>query len=752
MKSYLSERISFVLVAISAGLLLVLTPLCWQSFSLNPAGFLNYAQWILLMPCPGPGVLVGALFCSHLKALCFGALLLLGSLGGGLLLAGRQNRPRSWGEVAEGALLCLGGWGISVFLLYAMRLGALVLPLFLLLFAPLTILLVIKMRKSGLKLLRPSSPWEWWILLPVLVCVLFSLFSALAPVHQSDALAYHALVPNAYAKAGYIVAFPYSIRAHFPMLGQMSSCAGFSASIESASRMVHMVYYLLGLIVLFDLARLVGGRRGAVLALGGWVALPTVPTLATYGFVDLAVVAFFVAVLRRGLLMLREGSGSRLCWLKFGLLAGMAVAAKLSIGLALLPLAIAGVVLAVRKLLTRAAIVSLLIAGCASILPVLPWLVNNGLQTGNPFLPFLSKQFTSQDWTPGEAEIYSEHAQSKGQLLQIRSAGLAERALDLLMLPLRSTLSLSSSHPCYRSSPNRHFGDWPIGPWALAFLPILLLPLLWRDQWRGCAMGLALLVVLLFIWQATYRDNRFLLPALALYMILLAYATAFLKDSVARLWRWCSAMAVVAGIAMGMLLCLNSEAAFYSMGSISRDNFLRIKVPESFSEGQTWLRTHLKPGEKALFVGLNQTYFQDFACETNDFFSAPVLLRLACGADSVPQLEERLRENGYTHLVFFGDTLASSGYQYWFLKHFLSPVTREKMELQGGTALEWAHSSAEYRLIGSWLTLSQELERLKQVYPESKWGGAERDMPWGLPRGMLILHMATCKGVEDECE
>ncbi|MBE7561326.1 hypothetical protein HS125_21205, partial [bacterium] len=377
---------------------------------------------------------------------------------------------------------------------------------------------------------------------------------------------------------------------------------------------------------------------------------------------------------------------------------------------------------------------ALALAAALGLLPLSPWWAYNGVTLGNPFAPFLSSLFPSPYWTPADAAIYAAHAAEKG--------GLARGwTTDLAVLPYRAATAPMRDHPSVAAHPERWLGDWPVGPLALAGLPLLVLLILpgapRRMRWA------ALLWLWLYLaWAASYRDLRFLLPFLAVQAALLG---ALLEWGAGdrRAARALTLPMLAGQTAMALLLALRVTAAptpagraplGYVLGFTSRQQFLADKIPDNFTPALDWLRRHPRPGERTLIVGLNHGYYLPRECILGDFFSTSPLLAWAREAGSVSGLEARLSREGVTRVVFVGENLCHPAYQYWFFLHAL-PEETARQALRNRTSGTYGTDSEAYRILAAWKTASR---RWVRVYPE---GGPELENgpgPWGLPPTTLI--------------
>ena len=144
-----------------------------------------------------------------------------------------------------------------------------------------------------------------------------------------------------------------------------------------------------------------------------------------------------------------------------------------------------------------------------------PWFVRNWLWFGNPMYPFAGNLFPTPGWSEFNQLFFTYHAGMKGSLTAVLQAPIHMKILDLISLPFRLTFfpgDRAHGHP-------EDFGAWPIG--AIWLVGLLFLVFYrnwdWRGRWHLIFGGFLYLV-----WAYTYRDTRFLLPALVVFAPVLA--------------------------------------------------------------------------------------------------------------------------------------------------------------------------------------------------------------------------------------
>ncbi|MBI3273149.1 MAG: hypothetical protein HYZ53_29435 [Planctomycetes bacterium] len=140
----------------------------------------------------------------------------------------------------------------------------------------------------------------------------------------------------------------------------------------------------------------------------------------------------------------------------------------------------------------RSGLLHALLYAALALLPALPWLARNAVDTGNPVYPLLGGPLGGRDWSAEQEARFREAHRPRGTLLDCAS-GLAAAAYEP---PFRLSLLL------------------------VAFLPFLACTRPWPPalRWLGAytALGVALW------WLFTHRIDRFLYPLFPAFALLSA--------------------------------------------------------------------------------------------------------------------------------------------------------------------------------------------------------------------------------------
>ena len=308
----------------------------------------------------------------------------------------------------------------------------------------------------------PADGFGRWLAVYGGVSLVLTFLIALAPPAGWDTLVYHLTGPRLFVEAGRIVHavdLPYL---GFPELGEMQFTLGLLLVGDQVAPLLHFGYGLLALAVTAALARRVFGGDVARLAVALLLSVPTLLSLVARAYVD-ATLLFYATAALYAFLRWRESrtradeTGGRRWLVLVGLLCGFcggvkytAIAIPVALGLSLAwtsrrdgPGTVAGRLVAV--FVPAAAV-------------VLPWLLENGLTTGNPVYPFFFPDGVYWDeW--------------RGWWYDRPGTGLATTApWRLLVAPLEATILGTEGTPLYEAT---------VGP-LLLVSPALLVAV-----WRG---------------------------------------------------------------------------------------------------------------------------------------------------------------------------------------------------------------------------------------------------------------------------
>ncbi len=427
------------------------------------------------------------------------------ALGGGLgfLLFRRPELP----PLTQSALQA--GLGTGILALGMMIVGAtLGLPRWLLWLLPLVlgallfrpVIAWIRQWRSLGELLHTSDGFGRWIAALTGLSLLASLLIALAPPIKWDSLIYHLTLPQAYLDAGRVTYLPWMIEAGIPHNTEMLYTWAMALGGAQAAAVFG---WMVGVMAVVGLLAYLAERLDLRPAWVGIAALfagsSTVAALA-WAYAD-----WMTLFLGLGMLVCLDRFrrfGERRDALAAGAFAGMALATKYTAGV----LGLVGFVALIwhvwrrREHLTTALRPFGLYA-LGGILPVLPWLTKNWLETGNPFYPLF---FRSGAMNAVRSEVY------------ISQPPFGNWS-DLFLLPLRATYMGFEGGAGYGAA----IGPLLLGLGALAWLGWRFLPHERRPVLENAAV---IAVPGLVVWALANRYSGMLVQTRFYYGLFPAFA------------------------------------------------------------------------------------------------------------------------------------------------------------------------------------------------------------------------------------
>jgi hypothetical protein len=374
-----------------------------------------------------------------------------------------------------------------------------------------------------------------------------------------------------------------------------------------------------------------------------FVSTPAILRLSHWAYIDLGITFYSTA----SILCLLRWREEREAWhwlMLAGLSSGFALATKpngLVAGLLLSFIFLYVLASRPRKQLSGIITDLGLFAGL-TLLPFLPWLAKNWLQTGNPFFPLLSGFFKAKP----ESISYAGSFVSLG-IFEKRELLYGENIWQILGLPLRVFFFGQDDNP-------RYFDG------VLTPVLILFLPWAFKGKWGGEKKILAFFAAGYFLMALFLVDLRirYIILIVPPLVLLLAYGIFNMYLSMKRPMFLFITLVFFAGW-HGTYLWqyLSGEATFsYLIGTETRENFLIKKLPEY--PAIQYINRVVSPAAKIylLFLG-RRTYY----CE-RDYFHDPgelpaFLLGAVQKAKDPQDIERTLKSKRITHFLAREDLL-----------------------------------------------------------------------------------------------
>ncbi|MBI5696096.1 MAG: glycosyltransferase family 39 protein [Nitrospirae bacterium] len=361
-------------------------------------------------------------------------------------------------------------------------------------------------RPGGLKLV-------FLALFAVLGVYLFA--KAMRPAVFYDTITYHLGVPNYYLREGGIGYIPSDSFSNFPFMAEMLYTLGMLLSGLKLAQASSVLVFLLTALAVYDFTRTFVKEVNP--------ALPAIFILLTPAFLENSVLytcdlhLTYYTLLAVYCFFLYERDGDPRLLALMGVFTGVCLGTKyVALASILIPAAAAVAYAAYRQRGRGAGDVVRVAAYFAvpAILVYAPWVVKNLVYTGNPFYPAFHGLLGGADITDLQYRVAAINKPG----LKAALTGLWEHPWKLFMAgPAEATL--------------RYHAASYLGPLALALTPPLLMV---RDispaVKRLCLVSLALFI----LWDAAFPLTRYLYPAVAMLLIIAAYATSRLGGILGR--------------------------------------------------------------------------------------------------------------------------------------------------------------------------------------------------------------------------
>jgi dolichyl-phosphate-mannose-protein mannosyltransferase len=480
--------------------------------------------------------------------------------------------------------------------------------------------------------------------LAVLVILGAEIVLCLVPPTARDELTHHLAIPRLYAEAGRIIEVPIAPYSYYPMLLEMFYTPWVYWGYDSVPKLIHALFgFLTGLCLYAYLSR----RMNAVYGMLGFflfISIPSILRLSHWAYVDLGTTFYATASLLCLLRWREDREASR--WLLLSALsAGFSVATKPNGLVAWLVLGLLFMFTEVSEPKRGFAKIAgeLCLFVLAGVLPFLPWVTKNWLQTGNPFFPLLANFFPAKSAVGGggPASFTGLGLFAKRELLY------GESGWQIAALPLRVFFFGRDDNPQYF--------DGVLTPMLILFLPWAFKGK-WSDE-KKLLIGFALLYFAYALFLVDLRV-RYILPIVPPLVILLVYSIFNIYLRIKRPAYLFAVLLFFIGLNGFYLWRYFQEVApmAYLTGQESREAYLAGALPE-YPVFQ-YINHELPPTAKIylLFIGRRAYYCQ------RDYFhdggELPGLLLTAIqSAKSPVQIEKTLRARNITHLMIRGGLL-----------------------------------------------------------------------------------------------
>ena len=502
---------------------------------------------------------------------------------------------------------------------------------------------------------RPEIVWPLiiWTITPALATLLIAACSAPSWLWTTefggyDALSYHLQLPKEWLALGHITPLNHNVYSHMPGFVEaayyhLAILWGDGIDSAYASQMLHAGFGVISAILVARLGLRYASSLGGFIAGAVLLGTPWVIVVGSLGYNEMAV----VLLLATGLLIVDD------CNLQvrhqaalLGIIIGAACGAKLtSIGFVALPL----VLLALWNHPITRWPGQLVIMGMFTVILLSPYLIANGLNTGNPLFPFATDYLGTGHWTAEQAATWTRGHQIEGGITARLAEGVHQFA--------RYGMGQSP----YANEP--WIPQWSILP----LLTVLCLSLgLSSEKLRGRSLRLlVVLVIQLLFWLFfTHVKSRFMLPAIVPMSLSVSLAYPWLRETFPAK-RLARPLACCAGFLLLLWCCqplylFSREKNGNPAAMIDMSGFLsgrELNTAQRRELGSTrfaaiYLNYLLDPGAKVLMVGhAAPLYIRKPVVYQTTWDRGPLSRIMREYPDDRSRWMSALGELGFTHLL-----------------------------------------------------------------------------------------------------
>ena len=547
------------------------------------------------------------------------------------------------------------------------------------------LLLMAQLRRAG----RTGGQRSWaaphwllWTAAPAVAVLLLASCSAPGWLWSSefggyDALSYHLQLPREWLGLGRIQGLEHNVYSFLP--GYMEAAyyhlavlVGDGVEAAYACQFLHALLTLLTALIVARLARRLGGPPAGALAAVVVLGTPWVIVAGSLAYNEMAVALLLAGGL---LLVVDETAGDAVVrrGVAIGLLAGAACGAKLTaIGFTALPL---GVWLVFRPQPARRLLPTALAASAVALIMLLPYLISNWIETGNPVFPFATAILGTGHWTAEQASAFTA--------AHMADLGPGRRLVEGWHQLMR-----------YGLGPNPYPGEpwqpqWSILPWLALAGFIVGCTSAGRRRVATC---LAIIIVIQVVfWLAfTHIKSRFMLPAVVPAALLFSIAAAQVAGRIPSGGRRRVTAVVVATLSIAycclpVAVFLREEAPAAAVGAVdflTGDAQAGLLAPDVLRQARSeatspaiWINHLLGPDVKVLCVGEATPFYYrgERIIYQTTWDRGPMSRAMRQSPDDPAAWIDDLVREGFTHLL-----VNSTMLRIWQREHWNDPLITDE--------------------------------------------------------------------------
>jgi hypothetical protein len=406
------------------------------------------------------------------------------------------------------------------------------------------------------------------LLILIIIQALVNLIGVLGPEISFDALWYHLTLPKIFLQSHRIFHINGSLLYYsdLPKNIEMLYVAGLSFSNEILAKLIHYIFGLLNLILIFKISRKFLNVNYSFLSCVIFYSSLVVGWLSIVSYVDLGT-AFFTSVSFYCFLEWMDKNTRK--YLVFtAIITGFAIATKI-VALNLIPIYIILILVlsSKHKLKYKLIFTQVLLFGISAIFFALPWFIFSFINTGNAFYPLFDSN-----------------------------------------LGIVNKFNFLSIFDLFLNSPD------PINPIYLITIPLVIFSFI-KFEFKIKILAFYSLLALFFWYiNSAIGGSRFILPYLGVYSIVVSYTINILKDKNLKNITFCLII-LLSVISITYRSLANYKFIPVVLGKESKVLFLSTHLNFSFGDfydTDGYFKNNIKPTDKVLLYGFHNIYYVDF--------------------------------------------------------------------------------------------------------------------------------------------
>lgn len=415
------------------------------------------------------------------------------------------------------------------------------------------------MFRATILTLKSKLRFDFLLVLVLLLLILINFIGALGPEIGFDALWYHLTIPKLYIQEGRVFFIPGNLLYYsaMPKLIEMFYIVAIYIGSEVAAKVVHFLFGIATLVVLYKLSRFFLSRTGSLLVLVVFYSNLVVSWQSITAYIDLGRTFFEVLGLYFLISYFKKKDDSNLT--RSSISIGLAISSKL---LAIGSLPIFVIILFLNKI--KSSEIAKFVAIALSI--PLPWFVFAYLNTGNPIYPFFS-------------ELYEIHP----------------------------SVNISNILSFVRSAD-------PISPIYLIMLPLILGASRKFDKLTKIVGIYSILSLLIWFMTPQTGGGRFLMPYLPALSLLVVMTLFSFKEKALRYFI-IIVILFIASITVMYRGIANTKYLPVLIGKESRHDFLSHNLNFGFGDfydTDYYFKKNIKTSDKVLIYGTHNLFYVNF--------------------------------------------------------------------------------------------------------------------------------------------